>query len=86
MSLSTVVDVFLIGIAVVWVLARQIRLARVKPRLLVLAPLVLAYFGIRALPPSTWACGAGRPSRCGAGPTAPGGGRDRCARWPCGER
>jgi hypothetical protein len=54
MSLSTVVDVFLIGIAVVWVLARQIRLARVKPRLLVLAPLVLAYFGIRALPSSTW--------------------------------
>jgi hypothetical protein len=59
MSLSTVVDVLLIGAAVLWVLARQIRLARVKPRLLVLAPLVLAYFGIRALPPSTWHTAAG---------------------------
>jgi len=28
--------------------------ARVKPRLLVLAPLVLAFFGIRSLPASTW--------------------------------
>jgi hypothetical protein len=54
MSLNTAVDVLLIGAAVVWVLARQIRLARVKPRLLVLSPLVLAYFGIRALPASTW--------------------------------
>jgi hypothetical protein len=58
MSLSTAVDVLLIGAAVVWVLVRQIRLARVKPRLLVLAPLVLAYFGIRALPASTWHTGA----------------------------
>ena len=38
----------------VWVLARQVQLARVKPRLLVLAPLVLAFFGIRSLPASTW--------------------------------
>ena len=37
MSLNTAVDVLLIGAAVVWVLVRQIRLARVKPRLLVLA-------------------------------------------------
>ena len=58
MSLNTAVDVLLIGAAVVWVLVRQIRLARVKPRLLVLAPLVLAYFGIRALPASTWHKGA----------------------------
>jgi hypothetical protein len=36
------------------VLARQVQLARVKPRLLLLAPLVLAFFGIRSLPASTW--------------------------------
>jgi hypothetical protein len=34
-----------------WVLGRQIRQARVKPRLPVLAPLVLAYFGIAPCPP-----------------------------------
>jgi hypothetical protein len=39
---------------VAWVLARQIQLARVKPRLLLPAPLVLAFFGIRSLPASTW--------------------------------
>ena len=38
----------------VWVLTRQVQVARVKPRLLVLAPLVLAFFGIRSLPASTW--------------------------------
>jgi hypothetical protein len=54
MTLNTAADVLLIGAAAVWVLARQVRLARVKPRLLWLAPLVLAYFGIRALPTSTW--------------------------------
>jgi hypothetical protein len=42
MSLNTAVDVLLIAAAVIWVLVRQIGLARVKPRLLVLAPLVLA--------------------------------------------
>jgi hypothetical protein len=54
MTLNTAADVLLIGAAAVWVLARQVRLARIKPRLLWLAPLVLAYFGIRALPASTW--------------------------------
>ena len=54
MNASTVADVLLVVAAVVWVLARQVRLARVKPRLLVLAPLVLAFFGIRSLPASTW--------------------------------
>jgi hypothetical protein len=39
---------------VAWVLARQIQLARVKPRLLLLAPPVLTFFGIRSLPASTW--------------------------------
>jgi hypothetical protein len=54
MNASTVADLLLIGAAVVWVLARQVRLARVKPRLLLLAPLALAFFGIRSLPASTW--------------------------------
>jgi hypothetical protein len=54
MNASTVADVLLIAAAVVWVLARQVQVARVKPRLLVLAPLVLAFFGIRSLPASTW--------------------------------
>ena len=54
MNASTVADVLLIGAAVVWVLARQVQMARVKPRLLLLAPLVLAFFGIRSLPASTW--------------------------------
>lgn len=54
MNASTVADLLLVAAAVVWVLARQVQLARVKPRLLVLAPLVLAFFGIRSLPASTW--------------------------------
>ena len=54
MNASTVADVLLIVAAVIWVLARQVQVARVKPRLLVLAPLVLAFFGIRSLPASTW--------------------------------
>ncbi len=54
MSASTVADLLLIGAAVVWVLARQVQVARVKPRLLLLAPLVLAFFGIRSLSASTW--------------------------------
>src|SRR5580692_3935562 len=54
MNLSTAADLLLIAAAVVWVLAKQVRVARVKPRLLLLAPLVLAYFGIRGLPASTW--------------------------------
>jgi hypothetical protein len=51
MNASTVADVLLIVAAVVWVLARQVQVARVKPRLLVLAPLVLAFFGSAACPP-----------------------------------
>ena len=54
MNASTVADVLLIVAAVVWVLARQVQVAQVKPRLPVLAPLVLASFGIRSLPASTW--------------------------------
>jgi len=54
MNANIIADVLLIGAAVVWVLARQVRAARVKPRLLWLAPLILAYSGIRALPAPAW--------------------------------
>jgi hypothetical protein len=54
MNLSIVVDVLLIGAAVVWILARQVQVGRVKLRLLWLVPLLLAFFGIRSLPSSTW--------------------------------
>ena len=54
MNASIIANVLLIGVAVVWILARQVQRAPVKPRLLWLAPLILAYFGIRSLPASTW--------------------------------
>jgi hypothetical protein len=54
MNAGLVADVLLIAAAVVWILARQVRVAPVKPRLLWLTPLVLAFFGIRSLPSSTW--------------------------------
>jgi hypothetical protein len=54
MNASTAANVLLIGAAVIWVLARQVQRARIKPRLLVAAPLILAYFGIRSLPASSW--------------------------------
>jgi len=54
MNMSTAANLLLIAAAVVWVLARQVQRARIKPRLLVVAPLILAYFGIRSLPVSTW--------------------------------
>jgi hypothetical protein len=54
MNASIVADVLLIGAAVVWILARQVQVAPVKPRLLWLTPLLLAFFGIRSLPSSTW--------------------------------
>jgi hypothetical protein len=51
---NSAASILLIAAAVVWILARQVRLAPVKPRLLVLAPLLLAYFGLRTLAPSLW--------------------------------
>ena len=54
MTAGTVANLLLIAAAVAWVLARQVRMAQVKPRLLWLAPLVLVYFGIRALPTASW--------------------------------
>jgi hypothetical protein len=41
MNASFVTDVLLIGAAVVWILARQVQVGRVKPRLLWLVPLLL---------------------------------------------
>lgn len=52
MTPNSAADVLLIAAAVVWILIRQIRLAPVKTRLLILAPLLLGYFGLRALPAS----------------------------------
>lgn len=54
MTPHSAADVLLIAAAVVWILTRQIRPAPVKVRLLVLVPLLLAYFGLRQLPASTW--------------------------------
>jgi hypothetical protein len=54
MKVNIVIDVLLIGAAVVWILARQVQVGRVKLRLLWLVPLLLAFFGIRGLPASTW--------------------------------
>ena len=54
MNAGIVADVLLIAAAVVWILARQVQVARVKLRLLWLTPLLLAFFGIRSLPSSTW--------------------------------
>jgi len=54
MNAGIVADVLLIAAAVVWILARQVRVAPVRPRLLWLTPPLLAFFGIRSLPSSTW--------------------------------
>ena len=54
MNAGIVADVLLIAAAVVWILARQVQVAPVKLRLLWLTPLLLAFFGIRSLPASTW--------------------------------
>jgi hypothetical protein len=51
---TSAADILLIAAAVVWILVRQLRTAPVRPRLLVLAPLALAYFGLRAVPTSLW--------------------------------
>jgi hypothetical protein len=53
-TVTSAADVLLIAAAVVWILIRQVRTAPVKPRLLLLAPLALAWFGLRAVPTSLW--------------------------------
>ena len=54
MTPSSAADLLLIAVAVLWILTRQVRLGPVKPRLLVLAPLALAYFGLRSMPVAVW--------------------------------
>jgi hypothetical protein len=47
-------DLLLIAAAVVWILARQVTRQPVKPRLLVVVPLLLGYAGLRAVPGQLW--------------------------------
>lgn len=54
MSVNTAANILLIAAAVVWILARQVKPAPVKTRLLIAAPLIMAYFGIKNTPASTW--------------------------------
>ncbi len=58
MTASSAADLLLIAVAVLWILTRQVRLGPVKPRLLVLAPLALAYLGLRSMPVAVWKDGA----------------------------
>lgn len=53
-NVNTAANILLIAAAVVWILAKQVRPAPVKTRLLVAAPLIMAYFGIKNTPASTW--------------------------------
>jgi hypothetical protein len=50
----SIADLLLIAAAVVWILAKQVRREPVKARLLVLVPLLLGWFGLRAVPGSFW--------------------------------
>ncbi len=54
MTASSAADAVLIAAAIVWILWKQTKPAPIKSRLLVAAPLVLAYFGIRDTPTATW--------------------------------
>ena len=58
MNVNTAANILLIAAAVVWILARQVKASPIKSRLLVLAPLIMGYFGIRDTPASTWKSGA----------------------------
>jgi hypothetical protein len=58
MNVNTAVNILLIAAAVVWILARQVKASPIKSRLLVLAPLIMGYFGIKDTPASTWKSGA----------------------------
>jgi hypothetical protein len=50
--------ILLIAAAVIWILVKQVKAAPVKARLLVLAPLIMGYFGVKDTPASTWKSGA----------------------------
>jgi hypothetical protein len=54
MTAQSAANLLLIVTAIAWILGRQVQVAPVKPRLLLLAPVVMGYFGIRDLPPSLW--------------------------------
>ena len=45
---ASAANLFLIAAAVVWILVRQVRTERLKPGLLLVAPLLLGYFGVRS--------------------------------------
>ena len=54
MSITLVADIVLIVAAVAWILFKQVQPPRVKPGLLVIVPVVLAYFGITTTAGKTW--------------------------------
>jgi hypothetical protein len=54
MSVNLVADILLIVLAVGWILFKQVRPAPVKTRLLVIVPVILAYFGITTTAAKTW--------------------------------
>ena len=54
MSVTLVADILLIVIAVGWILFKQVQAAPVKHRLLVIAPVLLGYFGITSTAQKTW--------------------------------
>jgi len=54
MSITLAADVLLIVVAVAWILFKQVQAAPVKPRLLVIVPVVLAYFGATTTAVKTW--------------------------------
>jgi len=58
MNVNTAANILLIAAAVIWILAKQVKAAPIKTRLLVLAPLLMGYFGIKETPASTWKSGA----------------------------
>jgi hypothetical protein len=53
-SATLVADILLIVLAVAWILFKQVQAAPVKPRLLVIVPVLLAYFGITTTAEKTW--------------------------------
>jgi hypothetical protein len=54
MNVNSVADGLLIAVAIGWILFKQVRSAPVKPRLLVIVPVVMAYFGITTTSAKTW--------------------------------
>lgn len=54
MSITLVADILLVVVAVGWILFKQVQPAPVKLRLLVIVPVVLAYFGITTTAAKTW--------------------------------